>query len=213
MRLTKRGKARNHDQAGSQWSPRQVFVLISVMVLAFALYPVGARAAQVVDAIIRDGTDPSLRATVDSSGALKVAQGGMWNVGLSGTASVQVVPEPYQAFDSVFMGTGQTAEVVEFSFPEGKLLILEFGSVEARVATGQTVEVTISVASSGLTEAGASLESEPQGTFGINDVFSASQPLRLYAAPGTTVRVSVVRSSGAGNGLFFISVVGYLVNA
>jgi Ca2+-binding RTX toxin-like protein len=70
MELIKRGKAWNRAQAGSQWSPRQVVVLISVMVLAFVLYPVGAGAAQLGTATITDpgGTNQA----VDSGGNLHV---------------------------------------------------------------------------------------------------------------------------------------------
>jgi Ca2+-binding RTX toxin-like protein len=71
MGLIKRGRARNRAQAGSPSSPPQVVVLISVMVLAFVLYPVGARAAQVESATITDpgGTN---QAVIDSGGSLHV---------------------------------------------------------------------------------------------------------------------------------------------
>jgi hypothetical protein len=71
MGLIKRGKAWNRAPAGSRWSPRHVVVLISVMVLAFVLYPVGSRAAQLVTATITDpgGTN---QAVVDSGGSLHV---------------------------------------------------------------------------------------------------------------------------------------------
>jgi len=71
MGLIKREKAWNRAQTGSQCSPRQGVVLISVMVLAFVLSPVGARAAQVLTAIITD-PESTDQAIVDSGGNLHV---------------------------------------------------------------------------------------------------------------------------------------------
>jgi Ca2+-binding RTX toxin-like protein len=89
MGLIKRGKAWNRAQAGSQWSSRQVFVLISVMVLAFVLYAVGAGAAQVGSATITDAGGIN-QGVVDSGGNLH----GTGQVGVdSSTPSPRAGPE------------------------------------------------------------------------------------------------------------------------
>ncbi len=127
MRLTKRGTTWNHDQAGSQWSPRQVFVLIAVMVLAFALYPVGARAAQAVNAII---TDPggANEATVDAGGSLHTTSAD--DPGRMAFQQERIV--------SIRSGAG-ASDRVHVNIPAGKRLVITHVSGHLVLPVGQKV--------------------------------------------------------------------------
>ncbi len=124
----KGARAVNHGNH-ERWSIPQLTVLLLSVIAAFALYPMGARAAQVVDAIIRDGSDPGLRASVDAAGALKVTGDLDVSTFPSGTV-MELLDEPVVidsggTFLTRFHDTARCTNVVLFWSQQGDLLFLE----------------------------------------------------------------------------------------
>jgi hypothetical protein len=52
-----------------------------------------------------------------------------------------------------------------------------------------------------------------QGAISGLDRYTAAQPLRMYADPGTTVVFQVVRSDGSSSATLNFAIAGYLVDA
>jgi len=172
MSLIKRGAARNPDQPRTQWSPRQVFALIAVMMVAFLLYPVGAKAAQVVSAII---TDPDgNQARVDQGGNLRVRTEHLPGDPHAITATVPVLDGDFQGHASV-------------SIPRGMMFIVEHVSAQVFVPHGQRPSITIAATHA----LGGDFDLQllypvlyvQDTSTETNDRFHASEQARLYAGP------------------------------
>ena len=100
-RRTRSTRMMSEPITGSGFTTRQVTILVLALLLTIVIIPAGARAAQVVDAIITDpgGTN---QATVDPDGNLHVAgevtvDG---NVGISGTPDVNIANSSVPASQS-----------------------------------------------------------------------------------------------------------------
>jgi hypothetical protein len=107
-------------------------------------------------------------------------------------------------------GNGQDSIVV----PSGKRFVIEFITAIVTVQVGQNAVVTFFVQTGGVGAPGIvhCLALTPQGTF-IGATFAASQLVRLYADPGTTVIFELARSAATGVASGNISVTGYLEDA
>lgn len=101
--------------------------------------------------------------------------------------------------------------------PSGRRLVIEFVSVRAYLPTGQTPEVQIFTGTGGF----------PSGTTtsfghwialpvtpipsGPDDFYHASQPVQLYADPGSSVTIHVARFQSSGTAVFEVGFSGHLV--
>ena len=119
---------------------------------------------------------------------------------------------PFQATQpNVPFVSDQQGVDVNFTVPAGKRLVIEFASgtaylMQGRVTAFQLVTVVNGViAAHNLTFTSIG----PAGGFSISD--TASQQVRLYADPGTTVAFRVQRDIG-GPGAVGATISGYLVN-
>ncbi len=106
---------------------------------------------------------------------------------------------------------GQANAQDSFVVPNAKRFVIEFITATLTVQVGQKAAVTFFVQTGGVGPPGIvhALALVPQGTF-IGDVFAASQLVRLYADPGSTVLFELARSGSAGVAGGNISVTGYL---
>jgi hypothetical protein len=93
--------------------------------------------------------------------------------------------------------------------PAGRRLVLEFISAQVDVPVGQRVALKISATVGGRDAAHDFVLARVGMT--DRDWFVATHAARLYADPGTTVRVLVLRTSGEGTGNAIVNLVGQLV--
>lgn len=109
-------------------------------------------------------------------------------------------------------GENEAQDFVPISIPSGQRFVMEHASATGFVPAGQKLRMfVLTRLNSELTS--HALVSTPQGTFdGGRDVFTASQPLRLYAGTGDFIKVVAQRNATAVNGFVFFSVSGYLVD-
>lgn len=142
-------------------------------------------------------------------GTVNAAQSGTWSVGLTGTPSVQIVPlEPYQRQQDYGFSVGDIFAAGTISIPSGKRLVIESVSVLARVPAGQSVIFSL-VPDLGVVHARHFITAVAQGSFFGQDVFAATEDLRLYATDEITFIAE--RSGSVGLGGLTFSISGYLV--
>lgn len=158
-----------------------------------------------------DGTNT---AAINGARELSVADAGV-NMRLAAIQAAGAGAQAYQLFvPLVFAGNDFSTESTR-SVPAGKRLVIEFVSGEFTVGTGQVVgfffvETTVNGQTATFT-----VPIQHTMTFSNgNEGFAASQQMRLYADPGTTVafrltRNMAVASSGGGG---FLGVSGYYVD-
>jgi hypothetical protein len=111
-------------------------------------------------------------------------------------------------------GSATTTDTV--TVPSGRRLVIEFVSVRALVPIGQTPEVQIFTGTGGLPSGTTSMGHSialpvtpvPGGSV---DVYHASQPVRLYADPGSGVTIHVARFQTTGTATFEVTFSGHLV--
>ena len=108
-------------------------------------------------------------------------------------------------------------KVFTYTVPAGKRLVIEYVSVTATIGAGEKVRAFVR-GGNGFTEAIHPIVMNYQVTVSSNDVFVGSQPLKLYAEPGTSVVVLVSRRDAANTGAVSpnagleSSITGYLVD-
>jgi hypothetical protein len=109
-------------------------------------------------------------------------------------------------------GADEVQEFVPITIPPGKRFVMEHASATGFVPAGQKLRMfVVTRLNSELTS--HALVATPQGAFeGGRDVFTASQPIRLYAGTDDFIKVVAERNSTAVNGFVFFSVSGYLVD-
>ena len=149
------------------------------------------------------------------------------NVNIVNTPNVNVAntPKVLNANDSnVFQESrvenNFTDDLKVFSYivPAGKRLVIEYASLTANIGRGEKVRAFVRGGNS-FQDAIHPIIMTFQMTVGTNDLFVGSQPLKLYAEPGTTVEVLVSRRDAANtgavtpNGNLHASISGYLVDA
>jgi hypothetical protein len=126
--------------------------------------------------------------------------------------------QPFQTGAGLHMDQGMGETTFNLTaVPAGKRLVIDYVSVFGVVPTGQKmVTAAILLIQPDLSFLQSYFRISSQGPCGISsgfgDCFVASDQVRLYADPGTTVRAYTQRddASGAGQVTFFVS--GYFVN-
>jgi hypothetical protein len=98
-----------------------------------------------------------------------------------------------------------------YTVPAGKRLVIENVSAQMRVLAGAFAVVSVHTTVGG-NQAQAEVALAPQGTFGRESRFAATQNMRLYADPGTTVAISYARSVADTTGKLTLGFSGYLVD-
>jgi hypothetical protein len=124
------------------------------------------------------------------------------------------VRQPIEQLLAFELSDGQANGQASFAVPSGNRLVVEFITAILTVPVGQKAVVTFFVQTGGIGPPGIlhCLALNPQGTF-IGDTFAASQLVRLYADPESTVLFQFARNDGSGLASGNISVTGYLEDA
>ena len=124
------------------------------------------------------------------------------------------VRKPFEQLLAFELGGGQGNAEALFDVPKSKRLVIEFITALFTVQVGQKAVVTFLIQTGGVAAPGIThcLVLTPQGTF-IGDTFAASQMVRLYPDPGSTVLFEFARSDSAGVAAGNISLTGYLEKA
>ena len=100
---------------------------------------------------------------------------------------------------------------INFTVPSGRLLVIETVSFEVFTPPGQRAVEDIFIAQDGVD--GIFFYAVPlAGTFFGNDIQSGTSSTKLYADPGTTVKVRTTRNIGTGRASAFASISGHLVD-
>ncbi|MGB7069026.1 MAG: hypothetical protein WBD22_05985 [Pyrinomonadaceae bacterium] len=163
---------------------------------------------------------------VDVQGAVRVRQQGEWSVGLSGTPTVQVgnsaagplltrdvdrpTAQPFQAQAELNLDDGQNHIDVQIPVPAGKLLVIEFISLNGSAPPDDQIYVNLltRVAPDPLYR-GHYIQYEKQD-FGSFNHYTANQMVRIYAdPPSVTVRFSHFPATAVS---FNVNISGYLVD-
>jgi len=159
---------------------------------------------------------------------VKAQQDGAWNVGLTGTPTVQVgnaandpvlvrdvenpARQPFQQSVSLNLGNDEPFAIGFIFVPAGKRLVIEYASADAQMASDQRVKISIRTTLNIFPKIHF-LVMHYQGTFSGFDTLVAGQEVRLYADPGTSVAVQVVRLATSGSGLTAtVAISGYFVD-
>lgn len=144
-------------------------------------------------------------------GTVNAAQAGTWNVGLSGTASVQFSPEEFfQRGRGTGFLVGDIVAGDTISVPSGKRLVIEYITARIRVPTGQSVRLTLTLDTSSPSSIHYYFPAVAEGSFFGQDSFGVTEHLRLYAEEEVTLFAERSGSIGIGNFEFAIS--GYLIS-
>lgn len=106
-----------------------------------------------------------------------------------------------------FILGGTTNTVV----PAGKRLVIEFVAIEVPVPSGQKAFIIIKTTIGGYTTE-FRLAATPVINAGGYDIYQVSQPVKLYADPGTEVGFFISRMPGAGESQIVLSFSGYYEN-
>lgn len=122
--------------------------------------------------------------------------------------------QPFHRQFSVALPAGEAGGEVTFTVPAGKRLVIEYASMRGSLLPGQTVFVNI-VTTVAAQDAFHTVVVADQGLYGAIHLVGAAQTTRIYADPGTVVRVQFVRdpSAGApGHAAFSMTLSGYRVD-
>jgi len=127
--------------------------------------------------------------------------------------------QPFQWQGQPGVSLGNNYTITTFTVPAGKRLVIEEISAQVYVSGAVTGEVPRLIL--GTQAGGAWVNTFTPMTYagneGVSPTYAASQPLRMYADPGSTVDVELKRSSDlngnySGTLISTITVTGYLVN-
>lgn len=133
-------------------------------------------------------------------------------VSVTSSVPVRVVREERQPFqrqlgldwvDGLDLATS-TLEV-----PAGHRFVIEYASLSAFLPGGQSMFIRILTTSSGL-NAFHTLDVRRGEDWGVLEQFGAAHLVRIYADPGTTIRVSAGRTPAAGSANCSLTLSGYL---
>jgi hypothetical protein len=120
-----------------------------------------------------------------------------------------------------FLGTlfclvpaGSVSCDASFSVPSGSELVIESVSARADLASGERAVVELNVTTNGVTSLFIEIPLTFQITSSGIDTYTANQPVRLYADPGTSPALHAFLSGTSSTGVenFRITVSGYLVS-
>ena len=213
LKLRKKEAPRGQFEALATGGPttRQLTALVVAFLLAVALSPVGAQAAQVVNAILTDpgGTN---QATVDAGGNLHVA--GEVTVDSSTPVTTTSADDPgrmaFQDNKGLLIEAGEANAFVDFDVPRGKRLVITHFSGTVALPVGQKVTlVALGAEAGGL----ATHRFVPTFTAQINgpfDAFAFSQDTVIYADGSFSVHVQ--RNDLPSSGFASVAVSGYLID-
>lgn len=214
---------------------------VVVFSLAVAISNVGQVVAQAVrDVVVINTTAQPVPTTAQGitsiAGTVQAEQGGSWNVGITGTPTVQVanpasaplltrdVDRPAtQPFLHACTASGAGPNVLSGTsvadlVPAGKRLVIEYVSAAATALPGQVVLVKIKITRPPISGVPVSFDhhlvATPQGTFLTDAVFVVSQPVRMYADPATDLRLEceVAQDSLSGDLTLNMTISGHLVD-
>ena len=119
--------------------------------------------------------------------------------------------QPFQRVVSIPNPAGSLFAAGNFTVPGGKRLVIEHVSILSAVPPGQKVLLIMNTQVEGQ-PADHFLLADFQGSFGGTDRFFVSQPIRVYADPGTSVVIRTERTSTGGNASYAATVSGFLVD-
>ncbi len=121
--------------------------------------------------------------------------------------------QPFQEAIQVVLLPGTRDDVATFTVPAGKRLVIEHFSALAQGPQGQRYLAWVSTTLNGVTPVGNFLVFTQQTTNVSGDTYTATQPMRVYADPGTTVRVTFSRGfDDTGGATFDANISGYFVD-
>lgn len=122
--------------------------------------------------------------------------------------------QPFQASAHSVMAGATNGDFQTIAFvPAGKRLVIENISANGRVPAGQpflNLHISTNVANGG--SKAHYLVMSQQGSVGNTTWFAASQQVRLYADPGTSVTFSVFRVAAGPEGVVDVTISGYLID-
>jgi hypothetical protein len=138
---------------------------------------------------------------------------------VSGTVFVRDVDnparQPFQIGFPFTMNSGTEQVFQSITVPDGKRLVIEYVSMgSGSVPVGQHLFIILRTFVGGV-GAFHYVAVTPQGRLAppnVADTFVASQPMRVYADPGTTVTIQMQRDSGYAACGPNLTVSGYLVD-
>ena len=184
----------------------------------------------------RDAKSPA-DVNIVNTPMVNARQDGPWSVGVEGTPTVALTadasvhlsngadnPVPVRDIDNLqqpfqksiiapSMPSGSAITDVTFTVPDGKRLVLEFASINGGVPSGQTLTAYLQTHVGDEFNAIFPIVMTQVGSFGNLNVFHASQPIKLYADRGTTVRCAAIRTGTADNASAVgFTLAGYLVD-
>ena len=124
--------------------------------------------------------------------------------------------QPFAILVNPSFTDGSPRGSASFAVPNGQRLIIEFIGGNVCLTVGQKAIFAVDVQVGGAQPEYA-LPAIAEGTFngfggGPCDNFAVSQQVRIYADPGTTVTLAVVRSDSTGSTFAGLAVSGHLVN-
>ncbi|GEM_PF-1344721 len=125
--------------------------------------------------------------------------------------NVEDARQPFQQTLDFDFADGQITRSVSLAIPSNKRLVIEYASASLGVPQGQSIgHIEVHTTVNGVS-AGHSLMAVSQGTgAGGNNLFGASQQMRVYTDEGLFVNIQ--RSNGAGLAGGRVTLSGYLVD-
>jgi len=113
---------------------------------------------------------------------------------------VVVTKSPLNAFQTqIKFSSSDPASARQFSVPEGQRLVVESISYRALVSAGRGVQVSLALALDDINAPSTHyLPGTLAGTNGNTDVYLALHPTKVFAGPGTTVRVDCQSAASGG---------------
>jgi len=203
-------------------------LILFVSVIALSL-PQNGHSNIAVDKDVRVINTPAeaVPVAVQNSPTVKAQQDGAWNVGITGTPTVQVgnsettpvlirdvdrpTAQPFQYQAVATVEDGQNAADASIPVPEGKMLVIEFVSVNGSAPPNHQIYLSL------LTRVAPDNFFRPhylqytKQDYGSFNHYTANQQVRIYAdAPTVTVRLQHFPTIGTVS--FRVTVSGYLVN-
>jgi hypothetical protein len=123
-----------------------------------------------------------------------------------------MVMTPFEQFLALNMSPGEEFVEASFPVPADGHLVIEFITASLTVAIGQSPAVQFRLRTGGIPPPGLrhALVLFPQGTFGQEDLYAASQLVRLYPDQGSQVFFVFSRSDTSGFASGGITVTGFL---
>ena len=121
--------------------------------------------------------------------------------------------QPFQEAIQIVLLAGARDDFATFAVPAGKRLVIEHFSALAQGPPGQRYMGWLTTTVNGVTPFGNYLVFAQQTAGGGAEAYTATQPMRVYADAGTTVRVWFSRGfDDTGGATFDANVSGYFVD-